>query len=443
MKARTTSTILAVAGAVASTAFAAVPVIDTSSVSVRQDGSHTVVIDYTMNPATSGDKELAIVTVDVLTNGVSVGGEHLRTLSGDVNKVVAHTGDYKHKILWSPHKEGMPEFLLPAAQVTAQVTVWSTNSPPDYWVIDLTQPTDRTADRYYPNAGQLPGSVTNILYKTDRLVMRRIPAKGVTWKMGIGGGYQPYHYVTFSYDYWMAVFETTQAQVTKLQWNAATKYADSGASSGLTQGDAIPFCIFAYGSNRYGPCLRRTMKDDGSTWLTNLWPEYGHATLNDNCLLYNIRQGLGGMLIDLPTESEWEFACRAGSGAKYCNGDDEADLAKVGWYDGNARERQEVGLKDPNDWGLYDMHGNVGEWTLDWLSYWSSTPLWDPTGPKREDVNNDNAASGAYRYVHRAKGGYYGVDANNCRSGAVTSHSGNDVNGTGQKFGFRLCLVMP
>ena len=107
---------------------AAVPVIDTSSVSVQQGPGKTVVIDYTMNPATSGDTEPAIVTVDILTNAVggvatSVGGEHLTTLSGDVNKIVAHTADYKHKILWEPTKEGFPEFKLPAEQVTAKITL--------------------------------------------------------------------------------------------------------------------------------------------------------------------------------------------------------------------------------------------------------------------------------------------------------------------------------
>ncbi|MBP3405836.1 MAG: hypothetical protein J6N18_07010 [Kiritimatiellae bacterium] len=170
----------------ASAAFAAVPVIDTSSVSVRQDGGKTVVIDYTLNPATPGDAEPAIITVDILTNAVgeaaaSVGGEHLKTLSGDVNKLIAQG---RHKILWFPAKEGLPEVKIPAAQVTARITAWPTNSPPTYWIIDLTQPADRLADRYYTDVEQIPGTVTNYLYKTDRLVMRRIPAKGVTWKMG-------------------------------------------------------------------------------------------------------------------------------------------------------------------------------------------------------------------------------------------------------------------
>ena len=85
----------------ASAAFAAVPVIDTSSVSVRQDNGKTVIIEYALNPASAGDAEPAIITVDILTNAVggaaaSVGGEHLKTLSGDVNKIVAQGS---HKIL--------------------------------------------------------------------------------------------------------------------------------------------------------------------------------------------------------------------------------------------------------------------------------------------------------------------------------------------------------
>ena len=80
-----------------------------------------------------------------------------------------------------------------------------------------------------------------------------------------------------------------------------------------------------------------------------------------------IRNSLGGgIMVDLPTRSEWEFACRAGSSAKYCNGDTLADLEKVAWCKSTAGHKiHEVGKKEPNSWGLYDMHGNVAEWTLD------------------------------------------------------------------------------
>lgn len=133
----------------------------------------------------------------------------------------------------------------------------------------------------------------------------------------------------------------------------------------------------------------------------------------------------------LPTEAEWEYACRAGSppGQDYFAGEGEAALDQVGWYAKNSKGRtHRVAQKDKNLWGLYDVHGNVWEWTSDtWLRTYAAEPATDPTGP-----------AGGVRRVMR--GGSWYFDAGRAR--AAFRFNGHPSIRVGV-LGFRVVLPAP
>jgi formylglycine-generating enzyme required for sulfatase activity len=110
----------------------------------------------------------------------------------------------------------------------------------------------------------------------------------------------------------------------------------------------------------------------------------------------------------LPSESQWEYACRAGSTTKYYFGDDKGKLPDYAWFDENSKNTSHpVGQKKPNAWGLFDMHGNVWEYCQDWFApeYYENSPSDDPTGP----------ASGS---EHVSRGGCWAFSASCCCSSA-------------------------
>ena len=86
----------------------------------------------------------------------------------------------------------------------------------------------------------------------------------------------------------------------------------------------------------------------------------------------------------LPTEAEWEYACRAGSEGRWSFGDDPETIGDYAWYEGNSGQKaQPVGRKRPNPWGLYDMHGNVWEWCWDRYGPYGTETKMDPSGPPK------------------------------------------------------------
>jgi len=125
----------------------------------------------------------------------------------------------------------------------------------------------------------------------------------------------------------------------------------------------------------------------------------------------------------LPTEAEWEYACRAGTTTRFNLGDMDSDLARAGWYGGNSGKRTHpVGQKIPNAWEMYDMHGNVNEWCLDWYGDYTSSSQNNPSGEQ----------SGASRVI---RGGGWTNYADSCRS--ASRYGGNPANRYGN-VGFRV-----
>ncbi|MEI6206576.1 MAG: SUMF1/EgtB/PvdO family nonheme iron enzyme [Desulfuromonadales bacterium] len=171
---------------------------------------------------------------------------------------------------------------------------------------------------------------------TVRIDLCAIPAG--TFMMG-DSSHSPVHQVTISRDFYLGKYPVTQAQ-----WEAVM-----GRNPSKFKGADRP--------------VEQVSHDDCQEFVKRL-----NAT--------------GKGTFRLPTEAEWEYACRAGSTSTYCFGDSDAQLGDYAWYSANSgSQTQPVGRKKANFWGLHDMHGNVWEWCQDWHGDYPSEAVTDPQGP--------------------------------------------------------------
>ena len=333
---------------VAALTASATPIV--SNVRVAQSESRLVTVNYALAGAP------AVVTMNVQTNAgdgawIDIGGEHVWSLhhdtwspAGDVFRRVEADGE--HAFTWRPDRS-WPDLKLAAGATRIVVTAWAPEDAPDYMSIELRQNGDVG---YYPSADYVPGGVlSNEAYRTTSLLLRRIHARGVPWTMGNQfesdrrADREDVHTVTLTNDYYLGVFEITQRQWTSVGANLRHTIVDLH--------DMRPMTYVSYDD----------IRDRGNA--ANAWPaEPGQDSWLDRA------RKMVGLALELPSEAEWEFACRAGmpegywgSGTRYGNGYE-------GRYDRNRGDETTAicGSYRPNRFGLYDMHGNVLEWCLDW-----------------------------------------------------------------------------
>lgn len=312
------------------------------NVSLAADETGCVTITYSLSSTPT------VVTLDVTTNGVSVGGLALDRVVGDANRVVKNS---ECTIRWWP-TGGLTAEKIADANMKAVLKTWTSRRMPDYFSIDLAY--SNAVPRYYESRELIPGGEQDVRYKTNKLLMRRIPAAGMVTRCGFSP-YEPDsnhpntdaeipHDVALTYDYYMAVYETTRAQYEMITGKSLADGTDPLKPAGSIQLWMIRGV---------------STTNDGLDW-----PAGGHDSIVANSPIDRLRKSTS-IKFDLPTFAEWEIACRAGTRTACYNGTEDG-LSDIAWtYSNSGIVPHDVGEKEPNAWGLYDMLGNVDEWVLD------------------------------------------------------------------------------
>jgi formylglycine-generating enzyme required for sulfatase activity len=154
----------------------------------------------------------------------------------------------------------------------------------------------------------------------------------------------------------------------------------------------------------------------GGNLLNRVGPDYPAVSISWEAFrgfCHRLNQVAGDSLYRMPTEAEWEYACRARTTTPWSFGDEESRLGEYAWYEGNNNPKgsKEVGQLKPNPWGLYDMHGNVWEWVYDWGGSYSSAAQTDPTGPSTKTeagrVRRGGVFQAGAQYTRSAERAYY------------------------------------
>ncbi len=331
-------------------------------------------------------------------------------------KATALSGDLgiengRHRLIWDVMAQGL---LIDSSKVSFSVEI----HVPDYLIIDLSGGKDATS---YPVTYMCepPSGGFNVeAYKTTKLVLRCIEPG--SFVMGYRDSeVNPLHAVTITKPFYCGIFEMTQKQYELVTgrndtgWDAEDPHVIFDHSTHI--GDTLPMMGFAW-YNRIRGSLKGTK-----------WPLTSEV---DSTSFMGKLRARTGLNFDLPTEAQWEYACRGRTTSLYNNGGNtEDDLKLLGFYSGNGGGNgyAVVGSYEPNAYGLYDMHGNVSEWCLDWYSNILPNNVIDPQGP----------TSGTHRVV---RGGSGGDSASGCTSFSRSSYEPSLL--PQSAIGFRLVLTL-
>ena len=347
-------------------------------------------ISYEVSGTFASGKPFLVMATD-RTSGVTYTAA-ASALSGDMG-----TAAGKHQLVWDLDKQGIK---LQSTNVV--FTVWI---EPLYCVVDLSA--GANASSYPVTYMDAPpsGGFNTDAYKTTKLVLRRIEMGMFT--MGSptseSGRFsdETQHKVTLSKPYYIGLFEVTQKQYALVM----------GSNPSEISGDKRPVEQVSW----------NTIRGNSGTYN---WP--GSSAVDANSFIGRIQKRTG-LAFDLPTEAQWEYACRAGTTTAYSYG--ESANGDYMWYSANSsRQAHDVGTKKANAWGLYDMHGNVWEWCLDWYSSNLGTAaVTDPKG----------ASSGSNRVARGGSWYFFGWNENEayCRS---ANRGDGDPATTDASVGFRL-----
>jgi formylglycine-generating enzyme required for sulfatase activity len=295
-------------------------------------------------------------------------------------------------------------------------------------------------------------AVTNdVKYKTTHLVMRKVPAKDVVWQIGSPADEpgrsvsdtEEQKYVKLTQDFYIGVFEITQAQFMKVyKGDEVNTPSNPSTFTGGDDSPYLPVNNVSY-SNLRGNLSYVGPSGEKVNWPTNSYLHEVVTAYTRPSFLRDLRRVCKGVEFDLPFDPQWEFACRAGVYDKGLNDGlglrsgavDSDRLDKLGWYSNNSGSAPHpVGMLRPNAFGLYDMHGNVYEVLANWAGTVSNSS--SGSGVSKDDPMVDPVGIVAGSGARTARGGGYDAHAYYCRNASRFSLVSYYV--LSEKQGFRV-----